>query len=136
VTLVVIALFRGAVVGAVIGFAAGLIVDTATLGTLGLTSLPLTLAGYWAGRYGETTGRGRPHAPFAATVAATVFVQLGGSMLDSLLGGPLALGPALLALPAGVIWSAVLTYPVVVLVRRFVGTTEKVERSRGVELLV
>ena len=48
----------------VAGFAAGLVVDTANLGTLGLTSLLLTLAGYWIGRYGETTGRDRFHAPF------------------------------------------------------------------------
>ena len=63
-------------------------IDVTTLGTLGLTSLLLTLAGYWAGRYGETTGRGRVHAPLVATVAATVFVELGGYVLDSLLGGP------------------------------------------------
>ena len=60
---------------------AGLIVDVATLGTLGVTSLLLTLAGYWAGRYGETTGRGRAHAPLVATVAATVFVEVGGYVL-------------------------------------------------------
>ena len=34
-----------------------------TLGTLGVTSILLTVAGYWAGRYGETTGRGRAYAP-------------------------------------------------------------------------
>ena len=87
VTLVSVALLRGSITGAVAGFLAGLIVDVTTLGTLGLTSLLLTLAGYWAGRYGETTGRGRPHAPLVATVAATVFVEVGGYTLDSLLGG-------------------------------------------------
>ena len=64
VTLVAVALLRGAVVGACGGFFAGLLVDTATLGKLGLTSLVLTIAGYWIGRYGETTGRDRAHAPF------------------------------------------------------------------------
>ena len=57
VTLVAIALLRGSIFGACAGFAAGLLVDTANLGTLGVTSLLLTLAGYWIGRYGETTGR-------------------------------------------------------------------------------
>ena len=56
---VCIALAAGSIAGAVAGFAGGLLVDVMTLGTLGTTSLVLTLAGYWAGRYGETTGRGR-----------------------------------------------------------------------------
>ena len=75
------------------------------LGTLGLTSLLLTLAGYWAGRYGETTGRGRPHAPLVAAVAATVFVEVGGYLLDSLLGGAVDVRSVLLAVPAAVIWN-------------------------------
>ena len=50
VTLVSVALLRGTTVGAVGGFFAGLVVDTATLGTMGLTSLLLTVAGYWIGR--------------------------------------------------------------------------------------
>ena len=37
--------------------------DLATFETIGVTSLLLTLTGYWIGRYGETTGRGRTYAP-------------------------------------------------------------------------
>src|SRR5262249_36491570 len=59
VTLVSIALLRGTIFGAIAGFAVGFVVDTATLQTLGVTSLLLTIAGYWIGRYGETTGRDR-----------------------------------------------------------------------------
>ena len=44
----------------------GLLLDTANLGTLGFTSLLLTLAGFWIGRYGETTARDRFHAPFTS----------------------------------------------------------------------
>ena len=58
-TLVAVALLRGSIYGAAAGFFAGLIVDTANLATLGVTSLLLTIAGYWIGRYGETTGRDR-----------------------------------------------------------------------------
>ena len=61
VMLVAVALLRGSMFGAIGGFFAGLLVDTASLGTLGLTSLVLTIAGYWIGRYGETTGRDRAH---------------------------------------------------------------------------
>ena len=136
VTLVSIALLRGAVTGAVAGFAAGLIVDVTTLGTLGLTSLLLTLAGYWAGRYGETTGRSRAHAPLAATVAATVLVAFGGYGLQSMLGEPVAARVVLVALPAALLWNALLVYPVFGLVRRFVGTTEHAARAREVEVLV
>ena len=37
-----------------------------TLDTLGVTALLYALAGYWTGRYGETTGRDRAHAPLLA----------------------------------------------------------------------
>jgi rod shape-determining protein MreD len=135
VTLVSIALLRGAVTGAIAGFAAGLIVDVTTLGTLGLTSLLLTLAGYWAGRYGETTGRSRAHAPLVATVAATVLIELGGYGLHTMLGEPVSARAILVALPATVLCSALLAYPVFGLIRRLIGTTERVER-REVEILV
>ena len=49
-TLVAIALLRGSIYGAACGFFAGLLVDTATLSTLGVTSLLLTIAGYWIGQ--------------------------------------------------------------------------------------
>ena len=63
VTLVAVALTQGSIFGAVSGFWAGLLIDIARLATLGFTSLLLTLAGFWIGRYGETTGRDRAHAP-------------------------------------------------------------------------
>jgi rod shape-determining protein MreD len=136
VTLVSIALLRGAVTGAIAGFAAGLIVDVTTLGTLGLTSLLLTLAGYWAGRYGETTGRSRAHAPLVATVTATVLFELGGYGLHVMLGEPISARTILVALPATVVCNALLAYPVFGLIRRLVGTTERIERAPEVELLV
>jgi rod shape-determining protein MreD len=71
VTLVSIALLRGSIFGATVGFGAGLLIDTANLGTLGFTSLILTLAGFWIGRYGETTARDRFHAPFTAVAVVT-----------------------------------------------------------------
>jgi rod shape-determining protein MreD len=51
-TLLSIALLRGAVVGSIAGFFGGLLVDVLTLDTLGVTALLYALAGYWAGRYG------------------------------------------------------------------------------------
>jgi rod shape-determining protein MreD len=46
-------LLGGALVGAVSGFAIGLLVDSALLQTLGVSSLALLAAGYLAGRYRE-----------------------------------------------------------------------------------
>ena len=48
VALVCVSLLRGSLFGAVAGFWVGLLIDTATLGTLGFSSLLLTLAGFWA----------------------------------------------------------------------------------------
>ena len=53
VTIICIALLRGPVVGAAAGFWGGLLIDTANLGTLGFTSLLLTIAGFWIGRWSE-----------------------------------------------------------------------------------
>ena len=57
VPLVVVALglLGGALVGAVCGFAAGLLLDSALLATLGVSSLVLLAVGYLAGRYREGT---------------------------------------------------------------------------------
>ena len=68
-TLLSLALLRGSIFGAVAGFATGLLLDTATLGTLGITSLLLTIAGFWIGRYGETTARDRFHAPYLSVAS-------------------------------------------------------------------
>src|ERR1700727_508783 len=48
-----VGLLCGSTVGAATGFAVGLLVDLALVQTLGVTSLTLTLVGYWAGRLRE-----------------------------------------------------------------------------------
>ena len=119
VTLVAIALLRGSIFGASAGFAAGLLVDTATLGTLGVTSLLLTLAGYWIGRYGETTGRDRGHAPFLSVLVVTILYAFGALVLRYMLGQKTSAQAVLLdGLPPGVLFNLLLTLPVYALVRR------------------
>ena len=81
-----IALLRGAVTGAVAGFFGGLLVDIVTLDTLGVTALLYALAGYWTGRYGETTGRDRAHAPLLAVLVFTIAIAFAGFGLHFLLG--------------------------------------------------
>jgi rod shape-determining protein MreD len=88
VTLVCVALLRGSIFGAIAGFCAGLVIDVAYLDTVGATSLLLTLAGYWTGRYGETSGRERGHAPYLAVAVLTVLYAIGALLLRFILGDP------------------------------------------------
>ncbi len=86
VTLVAVALLRGAMFGAALGFFAGFLVDATYLQPLGLTSLLLILAGYWTGRYGETTGRDRAHAPLLSVAVITVLYTSASFVLLYILG--------------------------------------------------
>jgi rod shape-determining protein MreD len=135
-TLVAIALLRGSIYGAAAGFFAGLIVDTANLTTLGVTSLLLTIAGYWIGRYGETTGRDRAHAPFVSVAVATILVQLGALILHYLLGDTVSAKAVLLeTLPPKVALNLLLTLPVYALTRRLLAVARPVETATEVRLL-
>jgi rod shape-determining protein MreD len=119
VTLTAIALLRGSIFGAVAGFYAGFLVDAGNLQTLGTTSLLLTLAGYWIGRYGETTGRDRAHAPLLAIAVVTVLYAFGDLGMHYLLGDPVSARDGLVgALPAQIVLNLVLTVPVYALCRR------------------
>jgi rod shape-determining protein MreD len=136
VTLVAVALLRGAVFGAVGGFFAGLVVDTATLETLGLTSLLLTIAGYWIGRYGETTGRDRAHAPFVSVAVVTVLYAVGALALHFVLGEHAPARVILLhRVPAAILFNLILTLPVYALCRRLLSVGERVDRATQVQLL-
>src|SRR5262245_34698005 len=88
VALLSIALLRGSIFGAIAGFTIGLLLDTATLGTLGFTSLLLTVGGFWIGRYGETTARDRAHAPFLSVGVVTILYAFGSLALHFFLGEP------------------------------------------------
>jgi rod shape-determining protein MreD len=124
VTLIAVALLRGSIFGAVGGFFAGLVVDTATLETIGVTSLLLTLAGYWTGRYGETTGRDKSHAPLLAVAVITILYAFGALMIRFLLGESESAETVLLdALPPGLLLNLVIAVPVYAFTRRLVGPT-------------
>lgn len=126
VTVVAVALLRGPVFGAAGGFVAGLLVDTATLGTLGVSSLLLTLAGYWSGRFGETTGRDRGHAPFLSIAVVTVLFACASLMLHFMLGArPSARLVLIESLPATVLLNLVLAAPVYSLCGRLVRPPER-----------
>jgi rod shape-determining protein MreD len=118
VAIICVALLRGPVVGAVIGFWGGLLVDTANLETLGVTSLLLTVAGYWIGRYGETTGRDRTHAPFVSVAVITLLYAIGSLAFRFVLGDPAPARTVLWStLFQGIALNLILTWPVYALAR-------------------
>jgi rod shape-determining protein MreD len=136
VTVVVVALLRGAIFGSAAGFIAGLLADTGTLGMLGFTSLLLTLAAYWTGRYGETTGRDRAHAPLLSVAVVTVLYETGALALHFMLGEPAPARLVLLdALVPTVALNLLLTVPVYALMRRLLRPLEWAERAQEVRLL-
>ena len=135
VTLVAVSLLRGAIAGAVGGFFAGLIVDTASLGALGLTSLVLTLAGFWIGRYGETTGRDRGHAPYLSIAVVTVIYEVGLLVVRFVLGESAPAGAVFASLVPAVLLNLVLTGPVYAVVRRLLRPQAPAELSAEVQLL-
>jgi rod shape-determining protein MreD len=135
VTVVCVALVAGSTPGAVAGFSGGLLVDVMTLGTLGTTSIVLTLAGYWAGRYGETTGRGRRYAPALAAFAISILAGVGGVVLHFLLGQPVSAREALVtALPSALL-AALLALGVHRICRAVLSEPQRYERSAQVELV-
>jgi rod shape-determining protein MreD len=135
VMLVAVALLRGAVVGAVGGFFAGLLVDTATLGQLGLTSLVLTIAGYWIGRYGETTGRDRFHAPFLSVAVVTILYSFGLLLVHFVLGERAPAGAMLRGLLPAIALNLIFTAPVYALVRRLLRPFDRSDLATEVQLL-
>ena len=136
VTLVALALLRGPIVGASAGFFGGLVVDTMTLDTLGFTSLLLTVAGYWIGRYGETTGRDRAHAPVLSVFVVTILYAVGALLLHAVLGDGVSARYVILeSLPPTILANLVLTFPVYAIVRRAMRTPPSPERVGEVRLL-
>jgi rod shape-determining protein MreD len=125
VVLVAVALIKGSTFGAFAGFWAGFLLDVALIETLGVTSLLLTLLGFWIGRYGETTGRGRAHAPLLSVAVATVLYALGGLILHFMLGEPSSARVTLVeALPPEIALNLLLAFPVFALCRRLFAPSE------------
>ena len=135
VVLLCVALLRGSIVGAIAGFGTGLLLDTATLGTLGVTSLLLTVAGVWIGRYGETTARDRLHAPFLSVAVVTVLYAFGQLVLQFMLGEPAPAALVIDGLPLALLVNLLMTVPVYALTRRLFPPRQRADRIAEVQLL-
>jgi rod shape-determining protein MreD len=136
VGMISIALLRGPIMGAALGFWGGLLLDTATLGTLGVTSLLLTVAGYWIGRYGETTGRDRTHAPFVSVAVITFLYAVGSLAFRFVLGEP---APARIVLWStlfqGIALNLILAWPMYWVARLVLPQPERRERAARIHAL-
>lgn len=136
VTLVMVALRRGAIFGAAAGFGAGLLYDMGTFGTLGFIALLYTLVGYWIGRYGETTGRDRGHAPLLSVAVVTVLFSFGALMLHFMLGQNAPAQAVLVdALVPSLVLNLLLAFPVHAAIRRIFRPAVPAERVTEVRLL-
>jgi rod shape-determining protein MreD len=128
-TVVVVALLRGSLVGAVTGFGAGLLIElTSPVGTLGVMALLYLAVGAWCGRYCEREESSGLLAPLLLSVVATLFVQLGYAVFQLLLGNsmPASEFVAQLLLPT-VALTALLSPPVLLVGRRLLGGPRVVE---------
>ena len=128
-----VALLRGSVVGATAASSPGSSSTRRRSAQLGLTSLVLTVAGYWIGRYGETTGRDRAHAPFLSVAVVTILYSFGAARSSTSCSAS-ARRPvrSCAGLLPTIVLNLILTAPVYALVRRLLRPRERARlRDRG-----
>jgi rod shape-determining protein MreD len=114
-----VGLLCGSMLGAVTGFAVGLLVDLALVQTLGVTSLTFTLIGYWAGRLRELRDPQAALTPLLVGAAASAAAMVGYSLVEFLLGVDAPVSWDLLRqIVVGVLVNAVVALPTWALVRR------------------
>jgi len=81
-----VGLLCGSTMGALCGFAVGLLVDLLLLQTLGLSSLVFTLIGYWSGRVRELRDPQAPLVPLLVGGCAAAVSLVGYSLMEFMLG--------------------------------------------------
>ena len=114
-----VGLLCGSTLGAVTGFAVGLLVDLALLQTLGLTSLVFTLIGYWSGRLRELRDPQAALTPLLVGAAAAAAALVGYSLMEFLLGDDAPVSFDLLRqIVLGTVVDTIVALPMWVLVRR------------------
>lgn len=119
-----VGLLCGPVIGATMGFAIGLMVDTALLQTMGLTSLVLIGVGYWAGRLREVRDPQSPLAPIALGAGAAAIATIGYGIGQFLLGADAPVSWLLVKQTlATIVLDALVAVPVTALVRRWLTPT-------------
>jgi rod shape-determining protein MreD len=114
-----VGLVCGSMLGALTGFAVGMLVDLALVQTLGVTSLIFTLIGYWAGRLRELRDPQAALTPLLVGAAASAASIVGYSLMEFLLGveAPVSL-ELVRQIVLGVFVNTVVALPMWAVVRR------------------
>jgi rod shape-determining protein MreD len=100
VLVVVVAIGRGALTGAVFGFAAGFVADIVFLDPVGLRTFVSLLAGYAVGRYSDEMGIGSGWMLIFLVGGVAFATQAGYGLLQFVLGHPSSF--------LGMVWSQML----------------------------
>jgi rod shape-determining protein MreD len=112
-------LLCGSTLGAVTGFAVGLLVDLALLQTLGVTSLIFTLIGYWSGRLRELRDPQAALTPLLVGAGASALALVGYSLMEFMLGVDAPVSFELVRqIVLGVVVNTIVSVPLWALVRR------------------
>lgn len=114
-----VGLLCGSTLGAVTGFAVGLLVDLLLVQTLGVTSLLFTLIGFWAGRLRELRDPQAALTPLLIGAAAAATATVGYSVIEFLLSVDAPVSFELLRqIVLGIVVDTLLALPLWLLVRR------------------
>jgi rod shape-determining protein MreD len=114
-----VGLLCGSMLGAVTGFAVGLLVDLSLVQTLGVTSLTFTLIGFWSGRLRELRDPQAALVPLLLGALASAGAMTGYSLVEFLLGvdAPVSL-ELVRQIVLGVVVNTIVALPTWALVRR------------------
>jgi rod shape-determining protein MreD len=129
---VFVGLLCGSTVGALTGFAVGLLIDLTLVQTLGVTSLIFTLIGYWSGRLRELRDPQAALTPLLVGAAGTAAALVGYSLMEFLLGvdAPVSL-ELVRQIVIGILLGTMVALPMWVIVRRsLVGALPEDPRRR------
>jgi len=114
-----IGLLCGSMIGAIGGFAVGLLVDLALFQTLGLTSLVFTVIGFWCGRLRELRDPQAALTPLLVGACASAVSLVGYSLMEFMLGVDAPVSFELLRqIILGVLVNTAVALPMWALVRR------------------
>ncbi len=115
-----VGLLCGSMTGASVGFAIGLMVDTALLQTMGLSSLVLMAVGYWSGRLREARDPQGTLAPIPLGAGAAAIATVGYGVGQFLLGAVHPLSWLLVKQTLStIVLDALIAIPITALVRRW-----------------